>query len=193
MKNNQSHKSGENSTLYNISTKGLPLWSHIFVLTSPVFFAVTKFLYTTSIYLSVSTNETGIKSEISGVMWQVAPESKIHLVSCELYPKSILGISELEDIQIIDDYIFCDSIKFSLFSNVLSILFDLYAWFLGFSAFQWTFLSKVSGFRTFAMKWSSDPHLKHVFGFWLLCSLCLLLELRELKVGFLYPFPFSVS
>ena len=31
------------------------------------------------------------------------------------------------------------------------------------------------------MKWSSDPHLKHVFGFWTLRSLCLLLELRELK------------
>ena len=83
MENNQLHKSGANRTLYNVAMKGFTLSSHITILTSPVCFTVTKFLSATSIYLSVSTNWPGIKYEISGIMWQVAPDSKIKLVSCE--------------------------------------------------------------------------------------------------------------
>ena len=52
--------------------------------------------YLTSMYLSISTSEPGTKSEISGVMWQVAPESKIQLVSCNLSPKSLLGLSYVQ-------------------------------------------------------------------------------------------------
>ena len=37
MENNQSHKSGENSMLYNAEMKGLPLSSHMFIWTSPFF------------------------------------------------------------------------------------------------------------------------------------------------------------
>ena len=70
------HKSGANSMLYNVAMKGLPLMSRIFIWTYPVCFVVTKFLSSTSIYLSVSANESSKKPEISGVMWQVAPESK---------------------------------------------------------------------------------------------------------------------
>ena len=110
MENNQSHKSGSNSTLYNVSMEGFPMLSHIYIWACLVCFAVNKCLSATSIYLSGYTNEPGIKSEISGVMWQVAPESKIQLFSFKLYPKSLLGISELEYIQIIDAYIFCDSL-----------------------------------------------------------------------------------
>ena len=86
MEKNQFHKSGANITLYNVSTKGFPLLSHIFIWTYPVCFDVTKFPSTNSINLSISTNDSGIKYEISGVMLQVAPESKIQLVSCELSP-----------------------------------------------------------------------------------------------------------
>ena len=62
-----------------------PLSSPIFVWASPICFAVTKFPSATLIYLSVATNNPGIKSEIYGVVWQVAPESKIQLGSCKLF------------------------------------------------------------------------------------------------------------
>ena len=77
MENIKLHKSGDNSTLYNTAMKGFPLSPHIFIWTSPICFSVTKFPSETSTYLSVYTNEPGIKYEIYGVMWQVAPESKI--------------------------------------------------------------------------------------------------------------------
>ena len=78
----------------------------------------------------------GIKSEISGVMLQVAPEYKIQLVSCELSSSFIIGLYTFEDIYVIDAYIFCESLFSVLFSGVLSILFDLYAQVLEFSVFQ---------------------------------------------------------
>ena len=37
MENNRSHKSGANSTLYNVAMKGLTLSPHMFIWTSPVF------------------------------------------------------------------------------------------------------------------------------------------------------------
>ena len=77
-------------------------------------------------------------------------------------------------------YIFCDSILFILLSGVLSIFVDLYAQVLGF-LFQYNLFSEVSGFRKFAIKWSSDPHLKFVFGFQHLDLLRLLLELHKFK------------
>ena len=52
MENNQSHKSGANSMIYNIEMKGLSLSSSIFISTYPVCFAVTKFSYATSIYFT---------------------------------------------------------------------------------------------------------------------------------------------
>ena len=136
-------------------------------------------------YLSVTTNKPGIKPEISGVTWQVAPESKIQLVSCKMSPKCVLGISALVYICAIDVYILCDSLLSVLFSNVLSIFVYLYACVLGFSIFQWTLLSEVSGFGKFSMKLSFNPHLKHLFCLQPLRSLFLLLELRGLKGGFL--------
>ena len=60
-------------------------------------------------------------------MWHVAPESKIQMVSCELYPKSLPGLSTFEDIHAIDVYIFWVSFCYVLFSNALSISVDLYA------------------------------------------------------------------
>ena len=70
----------------------------------------------TSIYLSVSSNEPGMKSETYGVMWHVAPESKIQLVNCELSQKLLLGHSSLPDIHAIDAYIFW-SLLFSPLSH----------------------------------------------------------------------------
>ena len=86
MENNQLHKSGENSILYNVSMKVLPLSSHIFIWTYPVCFAVMIFPFANSIYLSISVNKPGIKSEISGVVLQATLDSKIQLVGCELSP-----------------------------------------------------------------------------------------------------------
>ena len=91
MENNRSHNSGANSTLYNVAMKIFPLLSHIFIWNTTFCFAVTKFPYATSIYLSVSANEPGIKSEIYVVMLQVTPDSKIELVGCKLSEKSLLG------------------------------------------------------------------------------------------------------
>ena len=86
MGNNWPHKSGTNSTLYNLAMKGFLFLSHIFIWTYSVCFAVTKCPSETSIYSSVSTYYPGIKSEISGVMWQVAPQAETKLVNCKLSP-----------------------------------------------------------------------------------------------------------
>ena len=102
-----------------------------------------------------------------------------------------IGLYTFVYIRAIDTYIFCDLISSVLFSDASYIFFDLYAQVLGFCMFKWTFLSEVSGFGKFAMKWSSNPHLNHIFGFRPLHSLCLLLEFRGLKGYFLYPFSFS--
>ena len=123
MESNHSHKSIANSTLYNVSIRVFPLSSHIFIWTCPVCFSVTKLPSATSIFLSVYTNDSGIKYWISGVMWQVAPESKIQLVSCEMSPKYLLVISMLVYIHAIDSYIFCDSLSSVIFPA--SYLFSL--------------------------------------------------------------------
>ena len=57
-------------------------------------------------FLSVSSNELGIKYEIYGVMWHVAPEYKIQLVNCGMSPKFPLGNLSLPDLRAIDAYIF---------------------------------------------------------------------------------------
>ena len=120
---------------------GFPLLLRIFIWTYPVYFSVIKFPSATLMYLSVSTIDTGIKYEISGVMWQVAPESKIQLVSCELYPKYLLELSSLEYIRAIDAYIFCESFCSVLLYKVLSIFFNLYKRFWRFLVFMWSLFS----------------------------------------------------
>ena len=57
-------------------------------------------------YLYVSSNEPGMKSENYGVMRNVAPESKIQLVNCELSLKFSPGNASLPDIRAIKTYIF---------------------------------------------------------------------------------------
>ena len=103
--------------LYNVKMKGLPLSSHIFIWTYPVFYC-EKFPSAALIYLFVSANEPGKKYEIYGVMWQVESESKIRFASCELSPKYLLGLYALEDIGAIGTYIFCVSLWSVLFSSL---------------------------------------------------------------------------
>ena len=86
MENKLSHESGVNSTLYKVAKKVFPLSSKIYIRTEPFCFAVTWCPSATSMNLSVSYNDPGIKSVPSGVIWHVAPESKIQLVNCELSP-----------------------------------------------------------------------------------------------------------
>ena len=126
MENKQSHKSGVSSTLYNVSMKGLLLSPIFFIWTYPFCFSVTKLPSATSRYLSIYTSEPGTKSQISGVMWQVTPDSKIKLVSYEMSPKYLLGIHTLEEICVIGVFILCDSFCSVLLSNFINFS-DFYA------------------------------------------------------------------
>ena len=72
---------------------------------------------------SVSSNDTGMKSETYGVMWHVAPESKIQLVNCELSPYFSLERSSLLDICAIDAYILWSSLFLPLFHARLTFSF----------------------------------------------------------------------
>ena len=114
----------------------------------------------TSIYLSVSSNEPGIKPKICGVIWHIAPESKIQLVNCKLSPKYLLELLSLSDIRSINAYIFWSL----LLSPLLHYFCD--AWlhlslkricFCHFSLY-------LGGFGNLAIRGSSDPHLKHLRG-----------------------------
>ena len=75
IENNLSHNSGAKSTLYNVAIKVFPLLSHICIRTEPFCFSLTWCPSATSIYLSVSSNDPGMKSETSGFMWHVSPDS----------------------------------------------------------------------------------------------------------------------
>ena len=68
-------------------------------------FDVTECRSKNPIYFSVSESELGTKSYIFCVR-KNAPKYKIQLVSCELSPKYLLGISALEDVISIGTYIF---------------------------------------------------------------------------------------
>ena len=192
MVNNQSHKYGSNSTLYNLTMKGFPLSSFISIWTFSVCFDLKKCPSAHSIYLSVSTNNIGIKSEIYGVMWKISPESKIQLFSCELSPKYLLGLSIFEDIHAIDAYIFCDSFCLIFLSDFFYIFFDAHAQVFVFSVFQITLFYEFSSLGKSAIQWYSDPHLKHAFVFRLLRLVHLFLRLREFKdeLYLLLPFTF---
>ena len=132
------------------------LSSHIFIRTRPFCFAVTWCLSATSIYSSVSSNDPGMKSETYGVIWHVAPESKIQLVNCELPPNFSLEHSSLPDICAIDAYILW-SLLFLPLSHA-QLPFSLKrTCFCRFSL-------SLGGFRHFVITWSSDPHLKHFQG-----------------------------
>ena len=128
--------------------------------------------------------------QISGFMWQVAPDSKIQLVSCEMSPKYLLYISAKEWIRAIYVYIICYLIWSVLCFSVLSIFVDIYAPVLGFYVFQWNFLFKIPCCEIFLTKLSSYPHLKRAFGLLALRSIRLLLELRKLKDILFLPFSF---
>ena len=104
------------STLCNVAMKGSPWSSHIFIHDWSFCFTVTWCTFATSMCLSVSSNESGIKSVTSGVMWHVAQESKIQLVNCELSPEFPLVHLSLLYMGVIDAYIFW-SLLFSLLSR----------------------------------------------------------------------------
>ena len=122
MKNNQSHKFDANRTLYNIAMKGFTLWSRTFIWTSTVCFTVTKWTYATLVYLCVSTKNLGIKSEISGVIWQVSPESKIQLVSYKMSPYFLLGLSALVDMRHRRVYLLWISFIYNVFWSLIYFL-----------------------------------------------------------------------
>ena len=107
-------------------------------------------------FLSVSSNGHGIKSETSSILWHVTPESKIQLVNYKLSPKFPLGNSSLPDMRAIDAYIFCSLLFLLLLHARLPFSLKL-------TCFR-RFLSCFCGFGHFVIRWSSDPHLKHFWG-----------------------------
>ena len=109
-----------------------------------------------NIFLSVSFNVPGMKYETSGVIWHVAPESKIQLVNCKLSPYFSLLRSSLLYIRAIDMYILWSSLILPLLHAGLT--FSLKS--TCFHCFSFYF----SGLGNFAIIWSSDPHLKHFRG-----------------------------
>ena len=151
IRNNLSHKSGAKSTLCNVAMKGSPWLSHIFICTWPFCFSATWCPSETSMCLSVSSNEIGIKYETYSVMWQVAPESKIQFFNCELSPKFPLGHSSLLDMRAIDSYIFW-SLLFSPFSHERLPFSLKRTCFFRFSLY-------FCGFGHFSIRLSSYPYL----------------------------------
>ena len=116
IENNLWHKSGAKSTLCNVAMKDFPLSSHICIHAWHFCFAVAWCPSATSMYLSVSSNDPGMKTETYGVMWHVVPKSKIQLVNCDLSPYFSLEYSSLLDIHAIDAYILW-SLLFSTLSH----------------------------------------------------------------------------
>ena len=154
------HRYGSKSKLCNVAMKLYLLSLHIFILTCHFCFAVTWYPSVTSIYLSVSSNETGIKSETYGVIWQVSSEYKIQLVNCELSPRYLTYFLSLPDICAIDAYIFW----------LLSLSpFSYYFWdaqlplSLKRTCFR-SFLLSLGVFGNLAIRLSTDPHLKQFQG-----------------------------
>ena len=139
-----------------VAMKGFPLSSHIFIPNCPFCFAVTWFLSATAMYLSVSCYEPVMKYETFGVMWHVAPESKIQLVNCELSPYFSIFRSSLLDILAIDAYI--------LWSSLFSPLLHARLTFLLKRTCLRRFSFSFGGLGNFAIMWSSDPHLNHFRG-----------------------------
>ena len=121
--------------------KGFPLSSHIFICT-------WRFV--------LLWRDVRPQKNPSGVKWHVAPESKIQLVDCELSPNFSLGHLSLPDIRAIYPYIFW-SLLFLLLSHA-RLPFSLKCTF--FCCFTLSF----GGFGHSAIRWSSDPHLKHFWG-----------------------------
>ena len=140
--------------------------------------------------LSISRSDTCTKSEIYGVMWQVAPGSKIQLVIYELSPEYLLTLPTLEDIRAKYMHILCDSFCSVILPASFSVFVHIYAQVFVFYAFQLTIFSGFSSFGKSAIQWFSDPHLKHVFSLKLLHPVHSFVGLYELKeeLNFLFPF-----
>ena len=139
------------------TTNLFPLSSHICIRTEPFCFAVTWCPSATSMNLSVSSNDPGIKSVTSGVIWHFAPESKIQLFNFKLLPYFPLLCSSSLDIYAIYAYI--------LWSSSSSLLLHARLTFSLERAELRLFSSSFGGLGHFAIMWSSDQHLKHFHKF----------------------------
>ena len=129
-----------------------------FICNCTFYFAVTWCTSATSIFLSISSNGHGIKYETCGVIWHVAPESKIQSANYELSLKYLLGLLLLSDKRAIDAYIFWSLFIYPLFHYfcVARLTFSLRH-----TCFH-RFSFALGGFGHLEMRWSSDPHLKHL-------------------------------
>ena len=92
----------------------------------------------------------------SGVIWHIAPESKIQLVNCELSPYFTLLRLSLLYIRAIYAYILWSSLSSPL--SHARLTFSLKR-----TCFR-RFLLSFGGLGHFAIMCSSDPHLKHFRG-----------------------------
>ena len=123
-------------------------------------------------------------------MLQVSLDSKTQLGSCDISPKYLLGLYTLEDICVIDAFILCDS--FFLYSCLIIYLFSrlvhISFWLFRIPANSFT---EFYGFENSAIHWSSNPHLKHIFGILFLSPVNLFLGLHELKNELILLLPFT--
>ena len=112
--------------LYNVVMMGFPLSLHIFIWTPPICFSVKKIhLKLQWIYLFTTVSlvkNLNLQFHVMSWSWVYNP-----MISCDLSPKYIPGLSTLEDIRSIDAFIFCALFHYALFSDSLSIFVDLYA------------------------------------------------------------------
>ena len=128
-------------------------------------------------------------------MIQIAPEYKIQLASCELYPKSLLGLPTVEEIRSTDVYIFCE---FFFLLPSFPMLY-LFCWFVhtSFHLFHVPeyYIFSISVFGQSVIHWSSDTHLKQVFLFNFYIQYAYFWVYVNLMINWIYylPFPFYVA
>ena len=164
-------------TLCNFAMKGSPLSSHNFIHTWPFCFAVTWCPSATSIYLSVYSNEPVIKYETYGIMWHIAPESRIQNPIIQL--QTITRIFTRTFVIARHKCHRCIHLLLFLFLPLSHAQLPFSLRHTCFRRFSLSF----GGFGNFEIRWYWDPHLKHFRG---IRSVCLLSEASTARVFSFY-------
>ena len=123
-----------------------------FVFVLDLFFAVMWYLSATSMYLSVSSNDPGMKSETSVVIRHVATKSKPNW-SIANYHHTLHFCA----IHLCHRWVYLMVIViFAVVACTITFFIKTYLIFC--------FSLSFGGLGNFAIMWSSDPHLKHFQG-----------------------------
>ena len=136
--------------------------SHIFICTRPFCFAVTWCLSETSICLSVSSDD----SEKNRNIWR-------HVTLCSRIQNPIGQLQTVTKIST-STFVIIRHMFHRCIYLLVTVIFSVFACTIKFSLkHTWFFFFSFSfgGFGNFAIRWYSDPHLKHFRG---VRSVCLL-------------------